>query len=93
MNLVGAWENTNTAVRVWFSQTSGSTGYLSITSKSSAALSVFSDIASNFNSTAVTGTSPVIVFSGDRGSTNVGSSKSLKLYDGWLQFHRLGEFR
>jgi hypothetical protein len=94
MNLVGAWENTNPAVKIWFSQSSGgSAGYLSITSKSSAATSVFADIASNFNSTAVTGTSPIIVFSGDRGRTNVGTTKSLKLYDGWLQFHRLGEFR
>jgi hypothetical protein len=94
MTLVGAWEITNPTVKVWFSQTWGSPGSLSITSKSSAAQTVFSDIGSNFNSSSVTGSNPVIVFNGGGGGGGAGSgSSSLKLYDGWLQFHRLGEFR
>lgn len=92
MTLVGAWEHTNPAVKVWFSKTTGSSGSLSITNRSTAALTVFSDIASNFNSATVTGSNPVIVFNGGGGSASSGTSE-LKLYDGWLQFHQLGGFR
>lgn len=94
MNLIGAWENTNPNIKVWFtSTTTSATSSLSITNRSTAAQNVFSDIAANFRASAVVGANPIIVFNSDKGNGSASSNGTLKLFDGWVQLERIGEFR
>lgn len=94
MNLIGAWENTNPNIKVWFTATStGPNSSLSITNQSTAAKNVFTDIVANFRASAVTGSNPIIVFNSDKGTGSSSGTRTLTHKDGWIQMERIGEFR